>query len=189
MGIPSEEEGRAAGMDHAMLGHTGNTRALSNFAELFVVLGGGDAHLWGKDEVEPLVAYIQSLTPPPGPTVDVNSAERGRRVFWENDCGDCHQGPRGSGLTLYDFEELGTDSAMGFNWGPTNSPTKSSLRGWLDFGPWSGSYTMVVCRVLKNCSVWTGRDRHRRMMGWEIRGIPMGVKRSPYLKKWTLSPF
>ncbi len=111
-GIPTPAEEAAAGMDHAMLGCTGNTRSLSNFARAFAALGGGDAAAWGPDEVAPLVAYLESLDAPAAPVPDPAAAERGADLFFSAGCIDCHAGPRGSGLTLYSFAELGTDDAM-----------------------------------------------------------------------------
>lgn len=111
-GIPTPDEEAAAGMDHAMLGCTGNTRSLNNFARQFAALGGGDADAWGPDEVAPLVAYIESLDAPEPPDLNPDAVARGEDVFWEAGCIDCHSGPRGSGLTLYSFAEIGTDDAM-----------------------------------------------------------------------------
>ena len=111
-GIPTPAEEAAAGMDHAMLGCTGNTRSLSNFARAFAGLGGGDAAAWGPDEVAPLVAYIESLDAPAPPRVNPDAAVRGEDIFWDAGCIECHAGPRGSGLTLYTFAEIGTDDAM-----------------------------------------------------------------------------
>jgi hypothetical protein len=111
-GIPTPEEEAAAGMAHAMLGCTGNTRSLNNFARQFAGLGGGDIAAWGPDDVEPLVAYLESLDAPDGPTLGPAQVQRGEDVFWADGCIECHAGPRGSGLTLYDFTEIGTDDAM-----------------------------------------------------------------------------
>jgi hypothetical protein len=111
-GIPTPAEEAAAGMDHAMLGCTGNTRSLNNFARAFAALGGGDAAAWGPDDVAPLVAYLESLDAPEPPSVNPAAVARGEDVFWEAGCIDCHAGPRGGGLTLYSFAEIGTDDAM-----------------------------------------------------------------------------
>lgn len=111
-GIPTSQEVDEAGMDHAMLGCTGNTRSLNNFARAFASLGGGHAEAWGPDEVAPLVAYIESLDAPEPPRTNRSAAARGEEIFFAEGCIDCHSGPRGSGLTLYSFEELGTDDAM-----------------------------------------------------------------------------
>ena len=110
--IPTDDELAAAGMPHAMLGHTGNARSLSNFARAFAGLGGGDAAAWGPDEVAPLVAYLESLQSPDNPSALPESADRGEAVFFEAGCIDCHAGPRGSGTRLYTFDEVGTDDAL-----------------------------------------------------------------------------
>jgi hypothetical protein len=111
-GIPTTEQEAAAGMEHAMLGCTGNTRSLNNFARQFAGLGGGDIAAWGPGDVAPLVAYLESLDAPDGPTLGPAQVQRGEDVFWVEGCIDCHAGPSGSGLTLYDFTEIGTDDAM-----------------------------------------------------------------------------
>jgi hypothetical protein len=111
-GIPTPTEEAEAGMDHAMLGCTGNTRSLNNFARAFAALGGGDADAWGPEEVAPLVAYIESLDAPEPPATNPEAVQRGEDLFFAEGCIDCHSGPRGSGLTLFSFDELGTDDAM-----------------------------------------------------------------------------
>ena len=58
------------------------------------------------------MAFLESLDAPDAPAVNPQAAERGEEVFWDAGCIDCHSGPRGSGLTLYSFEEIGTDDAM-----------------------------------------------------------------------------
>ena len=110
--IPTEAEVAEAGMPHAMLGHTGNSRSLSNFARGFAALGGGDAAAWGPAEVAPLVAYIESLRPPTPTGLDGSSVDRGAEVFFAAGCIDCHDGPRGGGTRLYAFDEVGTDDAL-----------------------------------------------------------------------------
>ena len=104
-GIPTDEEARAAGMTDAMLGWTGNTPTLTRFAQLFGEMGGGTAA--SEAEVQPLVRYIESLRAPDSATEN----EEGRAIF-QADCASCHGGPRGSGLRVYDFDEIGTDDAM-----------------------------------------------------------------------------
>ena len=42
-GIPTEAEVQSSGMEHAMLGYTGNTRTLASFEYAIRHLGGGDA--------------------------------------------------------------------------------------------------------------------------------------------------
>jgi hypothetical protein len=48
-----------------------------------------------------------NLAPP-----DAAEVARGRTLFTEHACIDCHQGPRGSGVRLFDYSELGTDEEM-----------------------------------------------------------------------------
>jgi len=111
-GIPTPAEEEAAGMDHALLGWTGNTTSLRHFVGLFDALGGGDGANWAAADLEPLAAYVESLQAPPAPPQDAVAVERGAALFVEAGCVDCHQGPRGSGLGLYSFEEIGTDDAL-----------------------------------------------------------------------------
>jgi hypothetical protein len=111
-GIPTEAEVEAAGMTHAMLGWTGNTTSLRHFVGLFDALGGGDGANWAAADLEPLAAYVESLQAPTAPAVDAPTVERGADLFVEAGCIACHQGPRGSGLKLYSYEEIGTDDAL-----------------------------------------------------------------------------
>ena len=122
-GIPTEAEVQSSGMEHAMLGHTGNTRTLASFAMQFVTLGGGDADAWEPRDLEPLVAYIESLNAPDGPAQKDDSVARGEDVFWETGCIACHDGPRGSGVHLYEFDEIGTDDAMRYWMDPEGDGT------------------------------------------------------------------
>ncbi len=111
-GIPTSEEGEEAGMLHAMLGSAGNTQTTEGFLELFVDFGGGEPSAWDSEDFEPLLAYIESLRPPKPPQQPEELVEAGEQVFVEAGCVDCHQGPRGSGVRLFSFEEIGTDDAL-----------------------------------------------------------------------------
>ncbi len=111
--IPTPAERQAAGMDSAMLGWTGNTPSLAHFVADFVRIGGGNTELWPADRLEPLVAYIHSLrAPEPLDAPDAELVQRGAALFAQQGCTDCHSGPRGSGLQIYDFETIGTDDRM-----------------------------------------------------------------------------
>ena len=114
-GIPTVEEQEAANMESGLLAWTGGAQSLRRFLEGFVTIGDGAEGEWTDEDLEPLAAYIESLRPPepPTPTGDV---DRGAQVFAEAGCLDCHQGPRGSGIRVFDYEEVGTDDAMA-DWG------------------------------------------------------------------------
>jgi hypothetical protein len=111
-GIPTAAEIEATGMKHAMLGWTGNTTSTRHFVALFDALGGGDGASWAPEDLEPLALYVESLRAPTPPSGDAAAVERGHNVFVSDGCIGCHQGPRGSGLDLYTYEEIGTDPAM-----------------------------------------------------------------------------
>ncbi|HVU04112.1 MAG TPA: hypothetical protein VHE30_20280 [Polyangiaceae bacterium] len=111
--LPRADEMKATHMRHAMLGWTGGTASLMNFLKAFVLFGGGKPDLWPEEKLEPLAEYIYSLrrpeNPEPPPAADV---ERGAELFGSAGCNECHQGPRGSGLDLFRYEDVGTDDAM-----------------------------------------------------------------------------
>jgi mono/diheme cytochrome c family protein len=109
-GLPDEAELTAAGGHSAMLGWTGGTASVANFLAGFVDLGGGVLDDWPADRLAPLEEYIRSLRAPEPPTPDADVA-RGRALFVD-DCQGCHGGPRGMGVELYGYDELGTDDAM-----------------------------------------------------------------------------
>ncbi|MEZ4241638.1 MAG: hypothetical protein R3F59_36920 [Myxococcota bacterium] len=124
-GIPDAAEEQAAGMPNAMLAWTGAAPSLDAFLQGFVAVGGGE-HPWTEDDLAPLREYILSLRPPSPPPVDADAVAHGEQVFWDAGCGDCHQGPRGSGLQVYDFDEIGTDDALR-DWG--DGPTCCDFEG------------------------------------------------------------
>lgn len=106
-GLPSDAEIGASGMRHAMLGWTGSTDSIDSFLKGFVVLGDGGG--WTDEDLVPLREYLLTLLPPPPP---VAPDPAGEALFVSAGCLDCHQGPRGSGLDVFSFEEIGTDRAM-----------------------------------------------------------------------------
>jgi hypothetical protein len=112
-GIPTEEERAARAMPSAQLGWTGGTATLLNFARSFVHLGGGDQSQWPDASLLPLVEYVYSLrapaNPAPPPAAQVAA---GAALFRSEGCIGCHDGPRGSGRELFDYDEIGTDQAM-----------------------------------------------------------------------------
>ncbi len=116
-GIPGEEDADAYGVEHAMLGWTGGTRSIEDFARGFVHVGGGDLADWPDEQLAPLAEYIKSLrapaplSPPPSSTV-----ARGEQVWADAGCEGCHGGPRGGGLEIYSWGEIGTDPALA-DWG------------------------------------------------------------------------
>ncbi len=111
-GLPDEDERIAAGFDHAMLGWTGGTASLRNFAAGFVLLGGGDAPAWPDDRLGPLIDFVYSLQAPlPVETPPAEAVARGRALFVDA-CQQCHGAPRGMGAEVYTYEEIGTDEAM-----------------------------------------------------------------------------
>ncbi len=114
-GIPTQQEEQAAGMPHAMLAWTGSAVSLEQFLEGFVVIGDGGGE-WTPERLSPLAEYIRTLAPPDPPLQDAAAVDAGRQVFQDAACLECHDGPRGSGTRIYDFDEIGTDSAMA-RWG------------------------------------------------------------------------
>ncbi|MEZ4318788.1 MAG: hypothetical protein R3F61_14840 [Myxococcota bacterium] len=114
--LPTLDERDAAGMDHAMLGWTGNTPSTEDFVYWFGVLGGG-RHPTPED-IGPITAYLESLEAPEPPVP--SGDPRGLELFAQH-CGACHSGPSGSGLTVYPLDEIGTDPAIGLWMDPTGS--------------------------------------------------------------------
>jgi hypothetical protein len=112
-GIPSAEERAREGLSTAMISWAGGTASLYNFARGFVALGGGDRAAWTDARLEPFVEYIESLRAPANPAPPAESSvTMGGDLFAARGCLGCHDGPRGSGRTLYAYAEVGTDDAM-----------------------------------------------------------------------------
>lgn len=112
-GMPDIAETADSGMVHGMLGWAGSVRTLEEFSEQFVMLGGGEPEEWPRERLQPLVDYIHSLRAPENPDPPPASrVARGERLFVQQACIDCHDGPRGSGRRVYDFSEVGTDDSL-----------------------------------------------------------------------------
>jgi hypothetical protein len=112
-GIPQRAEEKTYGMPSAMLGATGGTSSLENFAASFVDLGGGDLHAWPPALLAPLAEYIYSLRAPKSTAPsDTVATANGAALFRDRGCAGCHAGPRGSGQRFYSFAEVGTDAEM-----------------------------------------------------------------------------
>jgi len=115
--IPTQERQALYGMDNALLAWTGSAHTLDEFLSGFVIIGGGPLEEWGPENLSPLREYIESLrAPEPLSDQDSERVEAGRTQFREAGCEDCHAGPSGSGLNVFAFEEIGTDSEMSW-WG------------------------------------------------------------------------
>ena len=111
--LPEDEEVKGSGMMHALLGWTGDTRSLHQFAQGFVAFGGGMPAAWPDEKLAPLLEYVYSLRRPMNPTPpEAVQVAEGRRVFVARGCLTCHDGPRGSGKQSYSYDEMGTDRAM-----------------------------------------------------------------------------
>lgn len=111
--LPSREEQRRASMPHGLLAWTGGATQLEQFLDGFVKIGGGPADEWPPERLAPLRDYIESLrSPETSETLEPTAVSRGRDAFADEGCLECHQGPRGSGVRVFTFEEIGTDDKM-----------------------------------------------------------------------------
>lgn len=156
-GIPTVEEEAAYSMKSSMLAWTGAARSLNEFLEGFVVIGGGPTEEWGPDELSPLREYLESLdAPDPLLVGQTGSIEAGRQIFGAAGCQDCHAGPRGGGLKIFDFEEIGTDAALA-SWGDGDGDGElccsvdGELTGGIKAPRLSGAF--ALSRFLHNGSV------------------------------------
>ena len=109
--FPDEDELRVAGAPSMMLGWTGGTASIHNFLAGFVDIGGGPVAEWPRERLGPLHDYVMSLRAPAPPAAGADAA-RGREVWLDAGCQECHGGPRGMGTKVYTYEEIGTDDAM-----------------------------------------------------------------------------
>jgi YVTN family beta-propeller protein len=65
----------------------------------------GEAHAGLSLDLDTLSAYLNSLQGPPNPMqVDDELRARGEQVFAEQGCAECHSGPAGTDLQVYDVE-------------------------------------------------------------------------------------
>ena len=110
--LPTPERIEDSGMPHGLLSWTGIGKSLMGFLHGFVAISGSDSE-WTDEQLQPIADYIYSLRAPNSLHVaDHAAVERGAQVFSEAGCLECHDGPSGEGRQLYEFERIGTDSAM-----------------------------------------------------------------------------
>lgn len=108
--IPTEAEISEFDMDSAMLSWNGGSPSLQHFLKGYISLSGTTE--WTTEELEPLIAYLETLEAPDTLEVlDTDAVERGELVF-QNHCTGCHQGYQGSGVEPFSFEEIGTDDQL-----------------------------------------------------------------------------
>ncbi len=119
-GLASPEEASAAGMASEQLAWTGGALSLMDFLDGFVAIGDG-TNDFGADRLTPLAEYVLSLrAPAPSTTAASDVVAHGRDVFDSAGCIGCHDGPRGMGRVLYDFDDIGTDDAID-GWGDADA--------------------------------------------------------------------
>ena len=112
-GIPTNDEVEAAEMESAMLAWGGVSPSLDAFLLGFVTFSEGDLNTFTPERLNPLKAYLESLQAPVNPDMpDSADIVAGEQVFVDAGCAECHGGPQGSGLRIYDFDEIGTDVAL-----------------------------------------------------------------------------
>ena len=108
--IPTVNEVEEYEMDSAMLSWNGGSPSLEHFLQGYISLSGTTE--WSTEELEPLIAYLETLEAPDTLAVlDSDAIERGEVVF-QNNCTGCHQGYQGSGVEQFSFEEIGTDDQL-----------------------------------------------------------------------------
>ena len=109
--IPNAAEQEAFGMDDAMLSWIGTSGSLEHFVGGFLALSASED--WTVEDVEPLIAYVESLQAPKTiESINNRSANDGEGIFQEVGCLECHQGYQGSGNRLFDYDEIQTDDQM-----------------------------------------------------------------------------
>jgi len=108
--IPTSEEQEEYEMDGAVLAWNGTSNSLEHFVSGFIALSGSDS--WDIEDVEPLIAYLETLQAPKTiEQLDPEAVGRGRAIFFDS-CIGCHQGFRGSSIESFSFEDIGTDDQM-----------------------------------------------------------------------------
>ena len=131
--IPTPGEVAAWGLDGARIGWNGDGPDLHVFFAIFIALAGGDVEHWSGDRVTPIVEYLHSLRPPQNPqAVPPADVARGRDVFAEAGCADCHDGPRGMGTERVTYAEIGTDDAYRYLLDPDLTSTMFDLPATLN---------------------------------------------------------
>jgi hypothetical protein len=151
--IPPPDELAMRKLPSAWLGFTGVADGLPTFLHGFaVVFGAGDQMKFDDAALAPLAEYVLTLRRPANPTPpDASAVARGRQLFTDRGCIQCHDGPRGMGDRLYDYSEIGTDPAMK-DWG-ANLPSSFApmLTHQLKSPRLAGEWTFT--RFLHNGSV------------------------------------
>ncbi|MEE2836060.1 MAG: c-type cytochrome [Myxococcota bacterium] len=110
--LPTPAQLEQAEMPHGQLSWTGIGRSVMGFLHGFVAISGSN-RTWTDEQLMPLEQYLYSLrAPAPLVPIDRAQAARGETLFRETGCLGCHDGPSGEGRRLFDFEEIGTDSAL-----------------------------------------------------------------------------
>lgn len=119
-GVPSHKDFEDMDMDphtHLRIGWAGATDNMYRFARSFVALGTDDPDDWDDARFKPLVEYILSLeAPKTKEQLDSDKVAAGKQLFTDKGCASCHNGPNYMGTEVYDFDEIGTDSAHKWMW-------------------------------------------------------------------------
>jgi len=118
--LPTPERIEAAGMPHALLSWTGIGESVMSFLHGFVGISGSSEH-WDDHALQPLADYLYSLRAPPAlEPAPRDAVERGAALFDQAGCLDCHGGPSGESVELYDFEDIGTDDTLRAIYNPSD---------------------------------------------------------------------
>ena len=108
--IPNAVEQETYDMPDAMLSWTGGSPNLNHFVSGFLALG--DSSDWTLEDVQPLVAYLETLKAPESLDTEYPAQVEAGRDLFNLECLDCHNGYQGSSRELFSFEEIGTDHQM-----------------------------------------------------------------------------
>ncbi|MBS2023093.1 MAG: c-type cytochrome [Deltaproteobacteria bacterium] len=120
--IPDATQRAAHGMPHELLSWTGGVENAMTFLEGFVAIGKADPALWPDSRLQPLDEYLRTLRPPPlADTTETPQIHAGARLFTQR-CLGCHSGPSGEGVRVFEFSEVGTDSAYRYIFNPDQIP-------------------------------------------------------------------